>query len=157
MTNYPTDVKITNKAGTQTITIRATKISDSIGNKDSVRYIRPNQAAPSANFYNLRRIDESITVSGFIDMTSSNVSGDTTARKAAYRLRTFMFTEDQVTLDWGYFAGTSGTNKITITGFLTQIDIEETAQDIGYDTTAKGEGKFAVTFTVTQGVSKRTS
>ena len=157
MANAPTDVKVTNKAGTQTITIRATKVTDSLGNKDSVRYIRPNQATPSANFYNLRRIDEELTVTGYIDKNSSSVGADTTARLAAYRLRTFVRTEDQLTIDWGYYAGSDGTNKLTLTGYISQIQIEENAMDMPYDGTAKGEGLWSVTFTFTQGVSKRTS
>jgi len=156
MANAPTTVTIKNKAGTQTVTIAATKVTDSLGNKDSVRYIRPNQTTPSANFYNLRRVDEMITVSGYITKTSSSVATDDTSREAAFRLRLFVLKEDSLTLEWGYASGSTGVSKITLTGFITQLSIEEHPQDIPWDGTASGEGVFNVTFSFSEGVSRRT-
>jgi len=171
------------------IYIEASKVTDRVQNKNSFRFAIPLQDSTQVStqndsmsmFFNLRRIDEQVTASGFITkdsyykyVTNAWVLQAVTLREVAWKLREFARMKDTIRVYWGESDTTLGAQGTPISqasakgfcllGFISDLSIDEDAQDnqnkftvtdAGLVTSmnTSNEPVFTVTFTFLEGVT----
>ena len=147
------------------IFIYGVRVTDTIDNKNSFRFTLPLQTSftndNAAKFFNMRRVDESLTVTGLIDTdcyykySGSWAKQTTTARQVAWKLREFIRSKTSVVLFWGNGATTVGTQDdsgFSIRGMLVKLSVDEVPQDSVQDNISGFyEPRYTVTFTFAEG------
>jgi hypothetical protein len=163
MTSKPTEIYIEDYSSPAVrVRVLAVNVKDVLANQKNVNISQPLETDPSAIFYNLRRIVEVFTITGYIDKDSATQSGTPiydTAREVLFCLRDFIRTKDKLKLYWGTSSatGTPGEEGIMVTGFLDQIELDESPIDELHDKADQWyNASYRVVFTFARGTSLRT-